>query len=220
MIGKIVTGSYEGGSHTFLNHPVISWTRAHGDPRTVILNPEAIIRHAASSSSSSIETTIRPKKFDGKLSGQYIWPYSFPFPSEIILQGDDRGYPAPQTFLERGEKTTVQYNLVLKMTHGVLRADTKFVSNHLFCYDLWNLNYLCLDYKQELCMCLRSLHHLLLYCVSWRIVKQLGFQVLQQTLSDGTNLVQQSSLASFPMVGPQNCTARYVSTILSNTLRC
>lgn len=106
----------------------MNWTRAHGDPRTVILNPEVTTQIAASSSSSSVDTATRPKKFDGKLSGQYIWPYSFPFPSEISLQdGEDRRCPAPQTFLERGEITTVQYSLVLKMTHGMLRADTKFV---------------------------------------------------------------------------------------------
>jgi hypothetical protein len=128
LVGKIVTGSYEGETYTFLKLPIINWTRARGDPRTVILNPEAAIQNAASSSSSSVDTTIRSKKFDGKLAGQYIWPYSLPFPSEITIQGDDRKYPAPQTFLERGESTTVQYSFVLKMTHGMLRADTKSVS--------------------------------------------------------------------------------------------
>lgn len=125
LIGKIVTGSYEGETCTFLNRPIINWTRSHGNPRTVILNAGPTTQSSASSSSSSVDTTTRSRKFDGKLSGQYIWPFSFPFPSEITLEGDDRKYPAPQTFLERGESTTVQYSLVLKMTHGMLRADTK-----------------------------------------------------------------------------------------------
>ena len=80
---------------------------------------------------SKLESKRGAKKFDGKFSGSYFWPFSFQFPSEIVLQKgrnrEQQKYPAPQTFLERGVNANVQYELVLRMSHGLLKADSKFV---------------------------------------------------------------------------------------------
>jgi hypothetical protein len=106
----VITSSYEDGSCTFLDHPITSWARTNGDPRS-----------DASSSSNT-------KKFDGKLSGNYSWPFSFPFPKEVAIgiQGEQQTYLTPQTFLERDTRGNVQYELVLRVTHGVLRSDSKY----------------------------------------------------------------------------------------------
>lgn len=71
------------------------------------------------------------KKFDGKFCGSYFWPFSFPFPSEIVVEnrnGEPQRHPSPQTFLEREVNANVQYEFVLRMSRGILKADYKFVS--------------------------------------------------------------------------------------------
>ncbi|PPQ66742.1 hypothetical protein CVT26_009543 [Gymnopilus dilepis] len=121
--GRIITSSYEDGSSTFLDHPVISWSRSNGDPRCV---------------SPSIEDNVssRAKKFDGKLSGQYSWPFCFPFPKSLPAQGHEGGLPVPQSFFERGVQASVQYDLVLRMTHGLLRSDSKMQVNIAYVPDI------------------------------------------------------------------------------------
>ena len=115
----MITSSYEGGSCTFLDHPITSWTRTDGDPRSV--SPTTDVSATSSSSST--------KKFDRKLSGNYTWPFSFPFPKEVTIgiQGEQQIYPTPQTFLERDTTGNVQYELVLRVAHGIMRADSKYV---------------------------------------------------------------------------------------------
>ena len=72
------------------------------------------------------ETVI--KKFESKLLGQYTWPFSLAFPKEVIIRGQHRylskAYPTPPTFFEDGTKTSVQYDLVLRITHGMLCPDS------------------------------------------------------------------------------------------------
>ena len=43
------------------------------------------------------------------------------------IQGEQQMYPTPQTFLERDKSGSVQYELVLRLTHGILRSDSKYV---------------------------------------------------------------------------------------------
>ncbi|KAF8165675.1 hypothetical protein B0H34DRAFT_647443 [Crassisporium funariophilum] len=115
--GRIITSSYEDGTYTFLEHPVTSWNRSHGDPRS-------------SSASPTGSGASRTKKSDGKLTGKYSWPFSFPFPQEVaIRQRNQKVYPTPQSFLDRKTKVSVQYDLVVRMTHGMLRSDTKLNAN-------------------------------------------------------------------------------------------
>ena len=115
--GRIITSAYDGGSHTFLEHPIAAWTRAHGDPRTMLLAPVGAATGAAA----------RPKKFDGKLAGSYSWPFSFPFPQEVPTGGAGAASPTPQSFTEKHVRGSVQYELVLRMSHGILRSDSKYV---------------------------------------------------------------------------------------------
>ncbi|KAF8969354.1 hypothetical protein BDZ97DRAFT_238363 [Flammula alnicola] len=131
--GRIVTSSYDGGSYTFLEHPIASWTRSNGDPRAMLLSPLSDASNSASLSNP------RPKKFDGKLSGIYSWPFSFPFPTEIKLEsqaGEQRAHPTPQTFSERDTKGNIQYELVLRMTHGILRSDSKLHTHVIYIPDI------------------------------------------------------------------------------------
>lgn len=75
------------------------------------------------------ETTI--KKFEGKLSGEYTWPFMLTFPKEVTIRGQhqylSKEYPTPRTFVEDGTNTSVEYELALRVTHGMLRADSKCV---------------------------------------------------------------------------------------------
>ena len=122
--GRIITSSFEGGSYTFLEQPIITWNRANGDPRAVSPSTSS----SSLARTRSLHTRTSSKKFDGKLSGSYSWPFSFRFPTEISLRdssAESKTYPLPQTFVERSANVNVQYELVVKMTHGILRADSK-----------------------------------------------------------------------------------------------
>ncbi|KAJ3519720.1 hypothetical protein NMY22_g13073 [Coprinellus aureogranulatus] len=71
--GKIITGSLgDGSSMTFLEHTYTLWDRKFGDPRRLAdidYNP-----HAPSSG-----------KYDGKMSGNWAFPFSIPFPGQLDL---------------------------------------------------------------------------------------------------------------------------------------
>ena len=75
------------------------------------------------------ETII--KKFEGKLSGQYSWPFLLAFPKEVTIRGQhhylSKTYPTPRSFHECETNISVQYDMVLRITHGMLRADSKCV---------------------------------------------------------------------------------------------
>jgi hypothetical protein len=43
------------------------------------------------------------------------------------IQGEQQIYPTPQSFWERDTRGSVQYELVLRVTHGILRPDSKYV---------------------------------------------------------------------------------------------
>jgi hypothetical protein len=113
--GRIVTSFAEGGSYSFLEYSHKIWNKLDGDPR-----------------GSSIG-----RNFDGKLSGNIEFTFSFPFPTEISLEsraatkGKRASRPAvasstPQTFLERNLKANIEYELVLTISHGMLRTSSKY----------------------------------------------------------------------------------------------
>jgi hypothetical protein len=116
--GRIITSFIEGGSYLFLEYSHNVWNKLDGDPR-----------------GSSIG-----RKFDGKLSGDIEFPFSFPFPTELNLESRaaTKGKrasrppvvtPTPQTFLERNLKANIEYELVLTISHGILRTNSKYVAN-------------------------------------------------------------------------------------------
>lgn len=110
--GSIATAIYETGGHTFLEQPIKTWDRKDGDPRSTFLLPGATV-----------------KKFDGKLSGQYTWPFWLAFPKEVTIRGQhkylSKTYPTPRSFFENGTNPSVKYELILRINHGLLRADSK-----------------------------------------------------------------------------------------------
>jgi hypothetical protein len=48
------------------------------------------------------------------------------------IQGEQQIYPTPQSFSERNTRGSVQYELVLRVTHGILRPDSKYVQLSLW----------------------------------------------------------------------------------------
>lgn len=68
--GSIITGSHaDGGAITFLEHPYTLWDCNFGDPRC-------------------LESNLQPppkKKTDGKLVGNWTFPFSIPFPTQVDL---------------------------------------------------------------------------------------------------------------------------------------
>lgn len=119
--GRIITSFTEGGSYPFLEYSHNVWNKSDGDPRR-----------------SSIGT-----KFDGRLSGDIEFPFSFPFPTEINLEsravtkGNRASRPpvvtfTPQTFLERNLKANIEYELVLTISHGILRTNSKIKAPIIF----------------------------------------------------------------------------------------
>ena len=109
--GRITATSYE---HPFLDQPITSWDRNDGDPRSMFFTSETVI-----------------KKFEGKLSGHYTWPFSLTFPKQVTIRGQhqylSKAYPTPPSFSENETNLSVRYDLVLRITHGMLRADSKCV---------------------------------------------------------------------------------------------
>ncbi|KAJ3508722.1 hypothetical protein NMY22_g16523 [Coprinellus aureogranulatus] len=71
--GKIITGSSgDGSSMTFLEHTYTLWDRKFGDPRRL-----ADIDYDPHAPSSG--------KYDGKMSGNWVFPFAIPFPNQLDL---------------------------------------------------------------------------------------------------------------------------------------
>ncbi|TFK43922.1 hypothetical protein BDQ12DRAFT_719096 [Crucibulum laeve] len=122
--GKIITSPLVDGAHQFLDHSFIVWSKTQGDPRTVL------------SSSSSTNSNTNSKKFDGKLQGSYSWTFSFPFPTQVTVpargERSVESYPSPQTVQERDISARVEYELTLRIAHGMFKADSKVQTNVLY----------------------------------------------------------------------------------------
>lgn len=99
---------------TFLEERHVIWDKSNGDPRS--------------------QTLI--KGFNGKLSGNYQFPFSLPFPDHVDLspalvgkgKNSSRNSlvcPTPPTVLERSLAANVEYQLILQITHGFLRLNSK-----------------------------------------------------------------------------------------------
>ncbi|TFK66220.1 hypothetical protein BDN72DRAFT_823709, partial [Pluteus cervinus] len=104
--GRISTSSWADSIYTFLEHTVPIWSKTSGSPQSTATTPSS--------------------KNDGKLCGEYTFPFSIPFPSVI---GVSRGrnpssqlFSPPQTFFERNSTVNVRYELVVRISRGKLRS--------------------------------------------------------------------------------------------------
>jgi hypothetical protein len=78
--GSIITSSSIDGLTPFLEHTYTVWDRKYGDPR-LPLHPQAESDH----------------KYDGKLEGGWLFPFSIPFPTHTDLSTLSAVYPPGKT---------------------------------------------------------------------------------------------------------------------------
>jgi len=105
--GTIITAVDPGGCYEFLDCVQTLWSKSMGDPR---------------------QSGSTQGKFNGKLFGTYLWPFSFQLPVEVYvprLKGlPPQSFRLPQTFRERHTRPSVQYELDLCITRGKLRSNS------------------------------------------------------------------------------------------------
>lgn len=100
----------------FLNQVTPIWDKNAGDPRMPHPSPLEF-------------DGSKKTKFNAKLEGSYAWAFSVHIPTEIILpsrSGSTQNFvQTPQSFLERFVAANVQYHLVMHITHGLFKANSK-----------------------------------------------------------------------------------------------
>lgn len=106
----MVIGENSSRVFTFLNQSSTLWTNSTGDSR-------------------------RPRKsdtaFDGKLHGDYEWPFSIALPKEVSVQvgpNESKVFRLPHTFLESTARATIQYEIMVHIARGRLKRDTRYVA--------------------------------------------------------------------------------------------
>ncbi|KAJ6576649.1 hypothetical protein DFH09DRAFT_1149928 [Mycena vulgaris] len=99
ITGSIITGSSVDDTYIFLNQSLPLWSKA--DNR-----------------SSGAAT---------KLLGACAWPFSIPLPKAVSIKdgGHDTLFHLPETFLERHTRASVSYEIVVTVSRGKLRADSR-----------------------------------------------------------------------------------------------
>lgn len=108
MRGQVTTGWADRESVIFLNELTTLWSKAMGDPR----DPDAIPQG----------------EYNGKLLGDYMWPFSLKLPSSVTLTGNSGGeFKLPQSFVERDTRASVQYDVVVRFVRGIMRPDSECV---------------------------------------------------------------------------------------------
>ncbi|KAF7424449.1 hypothetical protein PC9H_009756 [Pleurotus ostreatus] len=111
VIGQIITGANPGESFTFLEIPVTLWSKALGEA-----NPAGDIRQESS----------------GKLLGTYSWPFHVDIPKQVTLPigsyGSSQTYTLPQTFLERHTRAGIKYDVIVRISRGKLRVNSKLTA--------------------------------------------------------------------------------------------
>ena len=93
--------------YTFLDMSTELWSTSMGDPRS---------------------PTTTSVKFKGKLFGSYHWPFSFTFPSTIIVRcssGETTTWHIPPSFSERLTRGHIQYQLFAHIRRGRLHVDSR-----------------------------------------------------------------------------------------------
>jgi len=108
MTGRIITGSSVSDSFVFLSQSLPIWSKSPDVPRLP----------------STSEGAQGPK-----LLGQCVWPLNIAIPRTVNCPGeggDIRTFRLPETFLERHTVASIQYDLTVQVSRGILRADQKY----------------------------------------------------------------------------------------------
>ncbi|KAJ6507885.1 hypothetical protein C8R47DRAFT_60614 [Mycena vitilis] len=108
--GQIVTGPQDRDRLFFLETSTPLWLKGMANPRDV--NPAG-------------------PQFNGKLSGDYQWPFSISLPTEVTIPnpagkpGAMQTYRLPQTFLERTIRASLYYEICVHIARSTFRVDNK-----------------------------------------------------------------------------------------------
>ena len=112
MTGRIITGSSINDCFVFLNLTQPIWAKSMDTPRMP----------------SPSEGTA-----SNKLLGHCVWQLSIPLPRTVNVplgSGEMRPCRLPETFLERNTPVSVQYDLTIIVSRGMLRSDNRSVTLH------------------------------------------------------------------------------------------
>ncbi|KAJ6520896.1 hypothetical protein DFH09DRAFT_1331546 [Mycena vulgaris] len=110
--GSVVTGLRADDRVCFLDTTTPLWLKGMANPRE-----------------SNVATSASP--YDGRLSGDYHWPFSISLPKEVTLadpnekHGPPQTYHLPQSFLERNTRGSVYYELFVHIARSTFRVDNK-----------------------------------------------------------------------------------------------
>ncbi|KAJ7476019.1 hypothetical protein FB451DRAFT_1397386 [Mycena latifolia] len=120
--GQIITGATPNEMVSFIDIPVTLWARSMGDPRQPAVGGDGT-----------------KNKWNEKLKGKYIWPFSLSLPQTVsLLVGmQDEVFRLPQTFFERHTRAQIEYEVAVRFTRTKLRSDHRLSAT---------LNYMPLSY--------------------------------------------------------------------------
>jgi len=107
VTGRIITGPNIDDSFVFLNHTQPIWSKSPDSPRLPSLSDGAL---------------------GDRLLGHCVWPLSIPISRTANAPtgaGDTRSFRLPETFLERHTRVSIQYDLMINVSRGKLRADNR-----------------------------------------------------------------------------------------------
>ena len=76
-------------------------------------------------------TPTPPKKFNGKLQGDYTWPFAIDLPKEVLLNRK-KMYTLPETFNERQTRAYITYDVSVRFVRNKLRTDYRYTSGNVF----------------------------------------------------------------------------------------
>ena len=126
MTGRIITGSSINDCFVFLNQTQPIWAKSMDTPRMP----------------SPSEGTA-----SNKLLGHCVWQLSIPLPRIVTVplgSGEMRPCRLPETFLERNTPVSVQYDLTIIVSRGMLRSDNRSVTLH-FTLDISFFSFCCIS---------------------------------------------------------------------------
>lgn len=103
--GQIVSSGHFSTACVFLDELKTLWCKEMGDPR-----------HPSST------------RFSGKLSGSYLWAFSFALPSHVTLNACSTQsglFRLPEAFLERHSQISIQYDIEAHIVRSRFRVNSK-----------------------------------------------------------------------------------------------